>query len=147
MHVHFAHPSDSTAVSPGSVAYVASGIDGKLVPTRAIPGHRPTVYPAFIQVGESGDLNTSITPNSVVVVDPSTGAFSLMDTDGFSYEAGPFGFLVTEFGGLVQVTNATTGKSLTIDYSLLTQDVSLREIHVCDSGVAKKMLVLASDPY
>jgi hypothetical protein len=38
-------------------------------------------------------------------------------------------------------------KTLQILESDLVQNVSLREIDVCDSGVARKMLVLASAPY
>lgn len=47
----------------------------------------------------------------------------------------------------ITVSKNSTGKTCTIDGSLLTHDVSLREIDVCDSGVAKKMLVLGSAAY
>lgn len=37
--------------------------------------------------------------------------------------------------------------TLQIVESNLTQDMSIREIDVCDAGVTKKMLVIASEPY
>jgi hypothetical protein len=37
--------------------------------------------------------------------------------------------------------------TLSIVESDLTQDMSIREIDVCDAGVTKKMLVIASAPY
>jgi len=40
-----------------------------------------------------------------------------------------------------------SGKSLTINPSLITQNMGLIEIDVCSGGVAKKMLIIASDPY
>jgi len=40
-----------------------------------------------------------------------------------------------------------SGKSLTINPSLITQNMGLIEIDVCSGGVTKKMLILASAPY
>jgi hypothetical protein len=43
-------------------------------------------------------------------------------------------------------TNAS-GKSCTIAFAGLTYDLSIREITICDSGTAKKMLIIGSAPY
>lgn len=39
------------------------------------------------------------------------------------------------------------GYTLTINPGLITQNMGLVEIDVCSGGVAKKMLIIASDPY
>lgn len=48
-------------------------------------------------------------------------------------------------GSGIVITRA--GKTLTINPALISQNMGLVEIDVCSSGVAKKMLIIASAPY
>jgi hypothetical protein len=41
----------------------------------------------------------------------------------------------------------TGGATLTVNKSLLTKNMTLTEIDVCDNGTPKKMLIIASAPY
>jgi hypothetical protein len=47
----------------------------------------------------------------------------------------------------INVYNAATGANCEIYVDDVTADMRIREIDVCDDGTAKKMLVLASEPY
>lgn len=49
--------------------------------------------------------------------------------------------------GTITVYNAGAGKTLTLAPSAITQNMSPVEIDVCDSGTAKKMLILGSVTY
>jgi len=52
----------------------------------------------------------------------------------------------TNLSNTVTITG-TGGATLTVNKSLLTQNMTLREIDVCSGGVAMKMLIIASAPY
>jgi hypothetical protein len=47
----------------------------------------------------------------------------------------------------VSFTNNVLSKKLVMGFSEITQNMGIKEIDVCSGGVAKKMLILASDPY
>lgn len=56
----------------------------------------------------------------------------------------------TSNAGSITIANATSATAIVISPTLVTaagKVMSVREIDVCDSGVAKKMLVIASVPY
>ena len=47
--------------------------------------------------------------------------------------------------GSIIISNG--GNTLLVDPSLITHDMGIKEISVCDGGTPKSMLVIASDPY
>jgi hypothetical protein len=47
----------------------------------------------------------------------------------------------------VSFTNNVLSKKIVMNFNNITQNMGIKEIDVCSSGVAKKMLILASDPY
>jgi hypothetical protein len=56
----------------------------------------------------------------------------------------------TSNAGSITIANATSATAIVISPTLVGaagKVLSVREIDVCDAGVAKKMLVLASAPY
>ena len=68
---------------------------------------------------------------------------TLMDTHNFDF----FKVVRTNATTQIQLFNITGSRLLNIDAKNVTQNMSIKEIDVCSSGVAKKMLILASDPY
>jgi hypothetical protein len=40
-----------------------------------------------------------------------------------------------------------SGTAISIPFTAITRTLSLREIDICENGVAKKMMILASEPY
>lgn len=113
----------------------------------------------------SSGLSSTLTKNTLTVNASSSLVMTVDSTNGLVVRNAGFtvysrlgdGFFVvqTNSGGNniagdstgFQVFNNSTGKVATIPFALLTQDMTIREIDVCDGGVAKKMLVLASAPY
>lgn len=84
--------------------------------------------------------------NEGVYVDNGNGTVYLIDgaveaSGKTTGNAGSFG------GNAVYLYRSSNGKTLDIQTSALTQDMAIREIDVCDGGVAKKMLVIGSAPY
>jgi hypothetical protein len=111
-------------------------------------------------------------PTALGVVTASTTV--LIDVNGISVSGGSIGYRsgttsitanssgVSITGGYMWVANGaqsitagstgwemknTSGKTCKILFNALTYDMSVREIDVCDAGIAKKMLVLASAAY
>lgn len=70
-----------------------------------------------------------------------------IDGDGIDAENTSLRFRVNFTNGSIAITSISSSKSIVIDSALLTHDMSIREIDVCEAGVAKKMLVLASAAY
>lgn len=96
-------------------------------------------------------------PPSIKVGDTKTNMLSGKDTlypNSFSLKDPPFNNELHYNNGIVTVdidgngiVIQKSGKSLTINPSLITQNMGLIEIDVCSGGVTKKMLILASAPY
>ena len=118
--------SQITGASEGAAIDVV-GDDGKL---NKVPKHStwatPTTYPSTLRVGGTGANVTSMNGGEIIA---------------------------RNSGGTVYVSLTLSSiemygaKQLLISESALTKNMSIREIDVCDAGVAKKMLVIASAPY
>jgi len=88
----------------------------------------------------NGNIGTYPTISRVV----NTGRTIRADAEGLSVEGAVLDFKhdpVTGIGGWYATY------SVEIDEALLSRDMYIREIDVCDAGVAKKMLIIASEPY
>lgn len=116
-------PSSGSEGAPIDVV----GSDGQL---NKVPKHStwatPSTYPSLLRVGGSGVDRTQM--------------------DGTEIVAGNSGLTiyVAITKSVIEMQGANT---LSINESALTHDMSIKEIDVCVAGVAKKMLVIASDPY
>jgi hypothetical protein len=92
------------------------------------------------------------TKNGVVTMDGRSVTFYV---DAYTYgEVSATQYLSASSNSLayygqagITISNNFTGKSMTVLASALSKDITLREIDVCDSGVPKKMLIIASSPY
>lgn len=92
------------------------------------------------------------TKNGVVTMDGRSVTFYV---DAYTYgEVSATQYLSASSNSLayygqagITISNNFTGKSMTVLASALSKDITLREIDVCDSGVPKKMLIIASAPY
>lgn len=110
--------------------------------------------PAVEVVGADGKLNK--VPKHSTWVAP-TNYPSLLATNGGTAQMTGTAF-VTALGNFAASLRAESGEGLYIQKSggatylyiqenLITQIMTVREIDVCDGGVAKKMLVIGSAPY
>lgn len=75
-----------------------------------------------------------------------------IDIDGWGVKvanlsAGNGDYVGLNWNGWFMAYNGAANKTLTLKASDVTHDMGIKEIDVCDAGVAKKMLVLASAPY
>lgn len=102
-------------------------------------------------VGSNGYLANAYVANANIGTYPTisrvvnTGRTMRMDATGLTVEGSALDFKhdpVTGLGGWY-----VGAYRVEIDSSLITANVTLREIDVCDAGVTKKMLVLGSAPY
>jgi hypothetical protein len=125
----------------------AVGSDGKL---NKVPKHStwttPSAYPTVLKA-EDG--------TTYILISATSGGLTVSSTAG-TVQITPTSVVVNFAGGSsvnivrgegIHVYNATTGKDCYLQLSQVTADMSIREIDVCDGGTAKKMLVLASEPY
>jgi hypothetical protein len=92
--------------------------------------------------GYTGHMYNPTTLIETSYVLDETG-LTLMDTANFDF----FKVVRTNATTQIQLFNITGSNLLNIDAKNVTQNMSIKEIDVCSSGVAKKMLILASDPY
>ena len=76
------------------------------------------------------NLQIDIDGNGIKLINLTTGSYVYIYATGF-----------------VEIKNGATSKTLQLDPTLITQDMTVREIDVCSGGVAKKMLIVASAPY
>jgi len=81
-----------------------------------------------------------------VDVGPNIELKGYLKVAGTTTLSGTTSLAVTNISNTVTITG-TSGATLTVNKSLLTQNMTLREIDVCSGGVAKKMLIIASAPY
>ena len=126
-----------SAYTEGTAVEVVQGSDSKLVKVVQHSTYAtPTAFPAILKT-----VASSIT--------------SRMDLDGISCEYSTFDFQVRPSSQNVGIYNSG-GDSIELDVSGGTADIlvtrgartlSIIEIDVCDSGLARKMLVLGSAPY
>lgn len=84
-------------------------------------------YPTRLEVRGVSNDRITINFDEVAALNAASTQYVAFGYDYFYFDAGT--------------------KSLTLDAINITQDMSIREIDVCDGGVAKKMLVIASAPY
>lgn len=89
------------------------------------------------------------TNNKSIVIDPTLLANTItIDANGIKVlNAVSNNYTRIAADGVITVYDASGLKTLTIDPESVTRDMSIREIDICDGGVAKKMLILASLPY
>jgi hypothetical protein len=103
------------------------GSDGKL---NKVPKHStwatPSTYPSLVRVGASGANVTQMDGSEILARNNGATVYVAI-----TYSR-------------IELVGANT---LAIDESDLSHDMSIKEIDVCVAGVAKKMLVIASDPY
>lgn len=111
-----------TNTSSGDYALI--GNDGKVTVHNAGNAKAVTIDPASLA------NNITIDANGIKVLNTSSSNYAKISE-----------------AGVITVYDASGNKTLTIDPELVTQNMSIREIDVCDAGVAKKMLVLASATY
>ncbi len=145
---------------------VVRGSDGKLVTvvTHATGG-TPTAYPTTLKtvtatvkeitLGADGltvfwgsGKTTTITDEQITVYDGSSKGVLISYAAGIKVSnnaSNHYGEI--DEGGVLTVRNATGAKSLVLTPADITQDMSVREIDVCDSGTPKKMLIVGSAPY
>ena len=98
-----------------------------------------TAYPTALGV-VTGTANTHITGSGVAIEVISLGP----TTPVFEVNQGSYTIQILADGKFK--VNGT--QSLILDpAALASSSMAIREIDVCDAGVAKKMLVVASDPY
>jgi hypothetical protein len=118
---------EGTGAGSEGAAISVVGDDGKL---NLVPKHStwatPTAYPTLLRVNFSGTQDTRMTGAEVSVNDTSLGVYSRLSRSSIELHG---------------------ANDLNIDESALTHDMEIREVDVCDGGVAKKMLVIASAPY
>lgn len=116
-----------------------------------------------IQANGSGNVYTQLSANTLLLHDIGVGDVVLnnnsltIDTiDGSSAQYSSNIAVVSDgaTGALIELDPAGDGiyygyggKNFEVQGTLLTQSMSIKEIDVCVAGVAKKMLVIASDPY
>lgn len=81
-----------------------------------------------------------------VDVGPSVELKGYLKVAGTTTLSGTTNLGVTNISDTVTITGSS-GATLTVDKTLLTHNMTLREIDVCSGGVTKKMLILASVPY
>jgi hypothetical protein len=81
-----------------------------------------------------------------VDVGPNIELKGYLKVAGTTTLSGTTNLAVTNISNTVTITG-TSGATLTVDKSLLTHNMTLREIDVCSGGTTKKMLILASVPY
>lgn len=136
---------EGTTATEGSSVEVIQGSDGKLIKVvKHSTATTPTAYPTYLKVD---NLSNSVVIDTNGVTAYSSGA-NYVKMSNIALEvvySGGSGVSIVKDEGLHVFTSG--GKDCYIQNSAITRDMSIREIDVCDSGVAKKMLVLASAPY
>jgi hypothetical protein len=119
--------NESPSVGSEGAAIDVPGSDGKL---NKVPKHStwapPSTYPSLVRAGASGANVTQMDGDEI-----------LARNNGGSIYVAITASRIEMFGA----------NELLIDESDLTHNMSIKEIDVCVAGVAKKMLVIASDPY
>jgi len=126
------------------------GSDGKLnkVAKRS-DWATPSAYPTVLRCGTAGSAPASEMAASYVSVYGATPAStsSLIPTAFQATSAGGYIVnLVASSSDGLYMQNAAVA-NLFLQMSAITRNMSIREIDVCDGGVAKKMLVIGSAPY
>ncbi len=94
----------------------------------------------------TGNSELSTTSLNIQTLD---GSIAQLNPNFFSIHDGATGsqiYLDPVSDGIV-FNNNVNGKTLQIAPGDLSKNMSIKEIDVCSGGVAKKMLVIASDPY
>jgi hypothetical protein len=121
------------------------GLNGKL---NAVVKHStwatPTDYPSEIRVVSGGLIIQINLANGGVHVDNGSGTTAFVGTGGFGYEDANHIIQGSATGFSIE---NKTGGTLTIDSGAITENMSIVEDDVCDSGTARRRLVIASEPY
>lgn len=123
------------------------GSDGKL--NKAVKHSTwvaPTTYPTNVRCGDTAAPMAEMTQSGVTVYGTGpTRSATLGPGNFFASRTGYTAGLSCDPSDGLYLSNGSV--SLFAQISAITQNMTIREIDVCDSGVAKKMLVLASAPY
>jgi hypothetical protein len=141
--------SKITGVSDGA----AIDVVGDVGTLNKVPKHStwssPTAFPTVLGCGATGSSpNTRMTDAGMTVTGSSPNRTAVVAVTSFhaihnsNYQA--FIGADPSSGGVFVQNNS---HSLDIVIGAITRNMSIKEIDVCDGGVAKKMLVIASDPY
>jgi hypothetical protein len=127
------------------------------------PVKSPAAEPVAIQVSRTD--SASIDPINVEVPTPTPegAAIEVVGTDGKLNKVPKHSTWVTPTSYPTYLRTTTSGKTVILDsnglevdqgtykarifFSDLTKDLTLRELTICDAGVSKKILILASAPY
>ena len=123
-----------TATGQGGIKVVVSDgriiIDGSAVSGSAT-GNSVSVVAAdgtlSNVVAHSNTANANTYPTTIKVINGTTGI--TLDSSGFT------------------MSDSNTGKSFTISFSALSQNIAIRTDTYCDSGYTKNIQVVASSPY
>lgn len=91
---------------------------------------------------DGSGIDVIIGSNGVTVDDATTN--TNVDEDGVTYTGTSSAAASLGVNGLTMTDGTYT---LSIPFTDIDRDISIREIDVCDSGTPKKMLILASAPY
>lgn len=106
------------------------------------------------------------TTGALGVTNGSTGDFTMIDHDGkfhsenaagtktFSFVPNTGSLIYYNAGNQIQMSASgmvvfsnTYSQTMDVNFNDIVRNIALREVDVCDGGVAKKMLVMASAPY
>lgn len=101
-----------------------------------------TVYATTItasSISATSFFSSSATFSSLTATVATVGTFRATSITATSITATSY------WGDSLTLTNG--GNTISIAQASITRSLSLKEIDVCSGGVAKKMLILASDPY
>jgi hypothetical protein len=104
----------------------------------------------YAKIGNDGIITVHNGPNvrSIVISPVSLYDDIQIDKDGVKVTnrtSSDFARMGND--GKVTVYDSSSANSLVLDPSAITHGMTIREINVCDGGVAKKMLVVGSAPY
>lgn len=139
----------------------AGGIKVTVAPAGLLIEYRPTAAPGgqggggFQGEGSSGDLNELHFDNGSMVIDidgngirlEAGGNIFTVNSSGILQWADVDGNAIVFEGGDIQITNASNGKSITLSYADITQNMGIKTFTGCDSGSPASYDTIASDFY
>jgi hypothetical protein len=145
-HSTYATPS----AYPTALRVVSGSLTIYIDPTEGVKVLTGSGVSNYTKIGNDGVITLHNGPNvrSIVISQVSFYDDIKIDKDGVkvtNVASSDFARLGND--GKVTVYDSSSANSLVLDPSAITHAMTIREINVCDGGVAKKMLVVGSAPY
>lgn len=133
-----------SSYAEGAAVEVIQGSDSKLVKVVThSTATTPSVFPAIVKVVNSSQIKT-LDANGLVITSGSSHNVQVNENAVQLVFGTGAGVTLAKNEGLHVYNSAF---DCYIATAAVTKNMSIREIDICDAGVTKKMLVLASAPY